>query len=942
MKLRIVWLFPVTIFFNLLFGQVVTTSPVFATDDDNITIFFDASKGDAGLKGYTGKVFAHTGVTINGQIWQNVIGNWGQDNVQPELTRDDTNPDLYKLEIGNPHTFYGVSSSTAITQLSFVFRSEGSDGPTGRDAGGADIFVDLHEVGLNAKFASPSSPEFILSGTSLNIKAFGSGADSLVLFIDGVSVKSVTTDTLEHSHQFYETGKKDLIIKAFGGSEIVSDSTYVLVRSGTNIAALPSGIEYGINYVDATTVTLALPSPGKKFVYLIGDFSNWEADENHQMNITPDSSTHWISLQNLEPGKEYAYQYFIEGTLKLADPYADKILDPWNDKFITNSTYPDLKDYPSDKTSGIVSVFQTNQIAYAWEVTDFVKPDKEDLVIYELLVRDFVSEHDYKTLIDSLDYFSRLGINAIELLPVNEFEGNSSWGYNPSFLFAPDKYYGPKNDLKRFIDECHKRGIAVIMDLVLNHQFGLSPFVQMYFENGKPAADNPWFNVDHNFKNTEAHWGYDFDHESLATQQLVDRVTKYWLTEYKFDGFRFDFTKGIGNNWKSDSDPWASLYDADRVRLLKRMVDKIRATDPDAIISFEHLAENKEEKELADYGILLWGNMNHNYNEASMGYNSDNKSDLSGALYTSRGWTNPNLISYMESHDEERLMVKNIKYGNSSGDYNIKTLETALARQMLVSAFFYTIPGPKMLWQFGELGYDFSIDYNGRLGEKPIRWDYYQDTDRRNLYKVTSELIKLKTKYDVFRTRDISYSLNSASKRLNLTTDSLKATIIGNFDVKVASVSPNFQVEGWWYDYFSGDSIYVSDTNAAMELTAGEFHIYTNQKLETPEQGIIVDVQELTDNLIESYGLAQNYPNPFNPSTTFKYQIPEESKVTIRIYNSLGEVVKTLINKTQHRGSYKVIWDGTNSQGGKVASGVYFYQLIANDFSQTKKMLLVK
>ena len=79
------------------------------------------------------------------------------------------------------------------------------------------------------------------------------------------------------------------------------------------------------------------------------------------------------------------------------------------------------------------------------------------------------------------NYIERLEINAIELMPTNEFEGNSSWGYNPNYYFAPDKYYGPRNNFKAFVDACHERGIAVIIDLVLNHAYGSCPFVQMYW-----------------------------------------------------------------------------------------------------------------------------------------------------------------------------------------------------------------------------------------------------------------------------------------------------------------------------------------------------------------------------------------------------------------------------------------------------------------------------
>ena len=103
---------------------------------------------------------------------------------------------------------------------------------------------------------------------------------------------------------------------------------------------------------------------------------------------------------------------------------------------------PNLKPYPTGKTSGIVSVLQTAKPAYNWQVPNFAKPDKRNLVIYELLVRDFVATQTLATVKDSIAYLKKLGITAIEVMPFNEFEGNNSWGYNPDFYFAPDKMYG--------------------------------------------------------------------------------------------------------------------------------------------------------------------------------------------------------------------------------------------------------------------------------------------------------------------------------------------------------------------------------------------------------------------------------------------------------------------------------------------------------------------
>ncbi|MEZ4908604.1 MAG: hypothetical protein R2771_13415 [Saprospiraceae bacterium] len=146
-------------------------------------------------------------------------------------------------------------------------------------------------------------------------------------------------------------------------------------------------------------------------------------------------------MDNLNPDIVYSFQYNVDGEILIGDPYSEYILDPDNDKYISNTTFPDLKEYPEGKTSEIVSTFTTNQLKYEWQDSNFTAPAKEDLIIYELWIDDFIASHDYQTMADTLNYFSQLGVNAIELMPVNEFEGNISWGYNPSYHYALDKYY---------------------------------------------------------------------------------------------------------------------------------------------------------------------------------------------------------------------------------------------------------------------------------------------------------------------------------------------------------------------------------------------------------------------------------------------------------------------------------------------------------------------
>ena len=263
---------------------------------------------------------------------------------------------------------------------------------------------------------------------------------------------------------------------------------------------------------------------------------------------------------------------------------------------------------------------------------------------------------------------------------------------------------------------------------------------------GQLLKKNPWYNVQSNFANPDAQWGYDFNHDSDATRELVDSINAFWMTEYQVDGFRFDFTKGFSNT-PYGSTSWGSNYDADRIRNLKRMSDEIWQRNEDAIIIFEHLADNSEETELANYGICLWGNMNYNYMHAGIG----EQQDLSWGVYSNRNWNEPNLVSYMESHDEERIVYILKQQGYKVDDYNIRLLSTALDRQELNSLFFIPLPGPKMIWQFGELGYDYSINYNGRIGEKPILWSYTTKEDRIDLFKTMSKLNYLKQNYEEFK-----------------------------------------------------------------------------------------------------------------------------------------------------------------------------------------------
>jgi len=847
----------------------VSTVPEFPTATNSVTLNFDATGTD--LENFSGDIYAHTGVIVEGnESWQHVIGSWGNTN-QPMLTSLGNN--FYKLEITpSIDEFYSISASQTVTKIALVLRSEDGTKQT------ADIMLDVYSSTLGISFSKPDTTKIYSVGQEIEIQAVSLASTSLKLFINDIEVSQINDNNILYSHTVSETGTVNIKVEATDGVNTQEGNTHFFVRSNSQVAELPSSnLQDGINYIDDNTVTLVLFAPHKDFVFVKGSFNDYSFNTENQMYKTPDGNRYWLTLTNLTAGKEYIYQYFVDGEITIADPYSDKLLDPWNDKYISNATYPNLISYPENELSGIASVFQTAQTPYSWEVVNFDKPQNQDLVIYELHIRDFIASHDYQTLIDTLDYIKRMGINAIELMPVNEFEGNSSWGYNPSFYFAPDKYYGTKDKLKEFIDICHKNGIAVISDIVLNHAFGQSPFVQLYFdpnagEYGQTTPESPWFNE--TSPNTDYYWGFDFNHESQETKELVSRITKYWLEEYKFDGFRFDFTKGftntVGNGWG---------YDASRISILKEIADDMWETSPGSYVILEHLTDNSEEKVLANYGIMLWGNLNHSYLEASMGYISD--SDFSWISYKKRGWNESNVIGYMESHDEERMMFKTLAYGNSNAEYDIKTEETALKRAELAAAFFFTIPGPKMIWQFGELGYEVSIDEPCRVCDKPIHWEYLQNKNRYNLYKYYSALIKLKTENEVFKTDDFELSVSGRVKEIKLNHSTMNVVIVGNFGVTTETASPDLQSANKWYNYYS-QTEYSNDEE--FELAAGEYKILTSAKLDLPD---VPEQKEDTTSTVISPDI-NIYPNPVADFITI-HEL--ETYNLIQIYDMFGNIV---------------------------------------------------
>lgn len=908
----------------------VTCSPVFPSADDNVTLTFNANEGTGGLANLPSNVnvYGHFGAVIAGQTstaWTSVVGNWGTDDARTKMTN--IGGGLYTISF-NIRLFYGIPSG-AIYRIACVFRNV--DGTKeGKGAGGTDMFYDLIQPGaaLQTRLVSPSVSgcKLVQVGETINFRGAASQNSTLTLTDNGAQIATAANaKELLKDIVVSGTGTHNVVFKATAGTAIDSQSFQYIIPAATQNVAVPSGMELGANFnTRGDSVTFVFHAPRKNTVFVVGSFNNYQTQAAYQMNKA-DSATWWVKIGGLTPNQIYTYQYSVDCALRVADPLSTLVLDPNNDGRIPASTYPNPVPYPTGKTTGYVSVIQPGKSAYNWRVNNFVRPQKTDLVIYEVLMRDFVAKHDYQTLIDTINYLKKLNINAIELMPINEYSNNESWGYNPTFHNALDKYYGTPDKFKEFVDLCHQNGIAVICDVVFNH-----------IDNGTlsalyPLNNNPWLNA------TAPHpysVFIDMNHESGLTKAYVNRCLKYWLQEYRVDGFRFDLSKGFTQ--KVSNENTAGNYDQSRIDNLKVYHQTIQQTSAGAYTILEHFCENSEETALANEGMMIWNKQVFNTNEATMGYVGNS---LRGYSTKSRGWNtaanSDKAVSYPESHDEERLMFKNLTYGNSSGSYSVKDLATALRRQELVTPFVYGIPGPRMLWQFGELGYEISIDQNGRTGNKPILWNYFTEPNRKRLYNVTSNMMALRTTQPLFRTTTYDDAeLNQGYQKVfHLSSTDFNVTIVGNFNVTGETFAANFQKVGKWYDYMSGDSITVTNVAATRTYLPSEYHVYTDKRIIPPSGYVSLTVG--TKEFAAQAADFQVYPTPSVSGRFFVgYTLRNGGEVQYDVFNLQGQRVTGSAAKTVPSGSHQ------EEVSAALPTGAYMVRLSVNGVTGTQKLVV--
>lgn len=869
-------------------------------------------------------------------------GSWTNSN---ELNRLAYNAatDTYSLTF-TPTTFY---NRTGIGRIGFLLKTK-----TGNHQTSPDIFVNVGTLNLNLTNPTANSLTSVPVGNSINITASTNINATYQLKANGTVINSTSTPSTSYSYNYTVTADANMELIATDANSNVKNATFMLqVPRNVVSQAIPSWIRQGINYnpTDNTKVGLALYAPFKNFVHVIGSFNNWTVNDAYLMKRdTTNPDLYWIELTGITPQQLYTFQYRTNDLRKVADPFSPQILSSYDDQYISASTYPNLPVFPAGQGFE-VSTFKTGETPYNWQVTNFQRPNKQDLIVYELLLRDFTQEKNWQSLIDKINYLKSLKINAIELMPIMEFEGNLSWGYNTSFHYALDKAYGTPQKFKEFIDLCHQNGIAVILDVAFNHATGRSPLARLWNIDpdgdgyGDIAANNPYFNTvpKHSYNVFN-----DFNHTSPATKYYVERTLQQWLTEYKVDGFRWDLTKGFTQNCSENDEACTNAYQQDRVDILKYYADKQWALDPNSYMIFEHLGTDAEEQQWANYriaegkGVMLWNNQNGPYNQNTMGYKENSNYDRMD--HELHGFSNMSGVGYGESHDEERLMFKNLAYGAVNGTYNVTNLNTALERMKTFGATFFTIPGPKMIWQFGELGYEFSINRcadgtinnNCRTDEKPIAFTLGYDTNvnRKAIYDTWAQIINIRNANPVFKSKTYTVESNNLTNDPNglitriyvydnlLTTGVKNVVVLANYDTSVKNVVPYFPFTGQWQNLMDSTILNVTSTTDPITLQPGEFRIFGNPvaTLATGEENLDKRLSlQIADNPVKN-GLA-----------TLIYHKAKNGQ--IMIYDMSGKRMDSFKLKNE---------DGTYELKASYPAGTYLVHLKTDNGVAIQKMIV--
>ncbi|WP_013325003.1 alpha-amylase family glycosyl hydrolase [Gloeothece verrucosa] len=550
----------------------------------------------------------------------------------------------------------------------------------------------------------------------------------------------------------------------------------------------------------ANLIEFKLFAPYNKEVELIGSFSDWQS-----IQMKKDDQGYFRTKVELEDGV-YQYKFRVRSRSWFVEP------DQWID--IVDPYATDVIDDADQK--GVVRIKDGDIIVdtYVWKHDDKPLPADHELVIYEMHVADFSGGEDdpyargkYKHVIEKLDYLCELGINAIELMPVKEYPGEYSWGYNPRYFFATESSYGTTEGLKQLIDECHARGIRIIMDGIYNHSEASCPLTQIdhdyWYHHSPKDPDNNWgpeFNYEH----------YDENLDVKPAWKFIGEVVRFWIEEYHIDGIRYDAAKQIAN------------YDF--MHWIVQETKKVAGSKP-----FYNIAEHiPDTPTLTNLDGPMDGCWHDSFFHAMMPHLCGDRFDLEelknvidGKRQGYMGTTN--IVNYIGNHDHRRLMLE-------LADRNIFD-EAAFKRVKLGYAILMTAIGVPMIWMGEEFG-----DYHPKeINPNKIDWTLLKNDSNKGLFEYVKGLVNLRKQNHALYTTNIDFFHENPETQVLAYTrwndEGSRIVVVANFsDNFLAGYEvPNFPANGNWHEWTMNYDVENSHDNLITDLAEYEAKVFVWQ-----------------------------------------------------------------------------------------------------------------
>lgn len=542
-------------------------------------------------------------------------------------------------------------------------------------------------------------------------------------------------------------------------------------------------------------IEFKLFAPYNKAAQLIGSFSDWK-----EIPMKKGSDGYFRAKIRLKDGV-YTYRFRVQSNswffeqghwVTITDPYAVEIED--------------------ETQNGVLRVRDGKPVVdgYKWEYDDRPLASDTELIIYEMHTGDFSGgESDpfvrgkYIDVLAKLDYLAELGVNAIELMPVKEFPGDHSWGYNPRYFFASESSYGTSEELKRLIDQCHAHGMRVIMDGVYNHAEADAPLTQIDYEY--------WFHREP--KDAEWNWGPEFNYEHHDEKlnvkpawKFIGDVVRFWIEEYHIDGIRYDATRQIGNY---DFMRWI-VEEGKRSAGSKSFYNVAEYTPPDPSIAGVDGPMDGCWEDLFLHTVVPY--------LCTGEYNLEQLKDVIDPKR--KGFTDAaKVVNYLSNHDHERLMSK-------LADHNVFDGE-AFRRAKLGASLLMTSIGIPMIWMGEEFG-----EFKQKTVEKnKIDWQLLGNEQNHQLFDYYKSMIALRKEHPALQTENISFIYESVEHGVlafaRWTDAGDRVIVVINLSGKpLKDYTVTIEESGIWREWTAGVEIEIAHNHMIVDLPEREAKIF--------------------------------------------------------------------------------------------------------------------